>query len=73
MARIEIDKDKVVRLYEKFGTIADVSISMSCSKARVKETLLERGIEIKQHARSKWYKDPFRLNKEFRGGRQDVR
>lgn len=55
---IEIDKDKVVRLYEKFGTMREVSISMCCTPAKVKEVLVEKGIEIKQHDRSDWNKNP---------------
>ena len=70
---VELDKDRVVLLYEKFGTIADVSISMSCSKARVKAILLEKGVEIIQHDRSKWNKDPFKISRECIGGYQYVK
>lgn len=60
MARkaIEIDKDRVVQLYEKYGTMNDVAIRMSCTAIKVKGILVEKGIEIKQHDRSEWNKSP---------------
>jgi hypothetical protein len=46
---IEIDKDRVVELYAKFGTINRTVLSAGCSAAKVKEILIERGVEIKPY------------------------
>lgn len=61
----EIDKDRIVMLYAKFGVMNDVAISMSCSPAKIKNVLVERGIKIKQHRHKTWNKDPFMIDKSF--------
>ena len=46
---IEVDKDNIVRLYKKFGTVNRVILSSGCSAIKVKKILAEKGIEIKPH------------------------
>jgi hypothetical protein len=45
----EIDKDNVVRLYEKFGTMSRTALSAGCDHKKVKQILIEKGIEIKPY------------------------
>ncbi|QLY79206.1 hypothetical protein [Clostridium intestinale] len=42
-----LNKDRVIELYNKYGSMTRTSLSLGCSNATLKKFLIENGIEIK--------------------------
>lgn len=54
MARKIFDEAKVLRLYEKYGTVNGVAMRSCYSTGTVKKILLENGVELKKYIPPRW-------------------
>lgn len=48
------DVDKVVQLYEKYGTLSGVSMRTGYATGTVKKILQEQGVELKKYIPPRW-------------------
>ena len=54
MAKKIYDTEKVVYLYEKYGSLTDVRMRLGYSPNIIKKILLENGVEIKKYVPKRW-------------------
>lgn len=52
--KIEIDVNRAITLYEKYGTLARTALSLDCSPTHLKKVLVNAGVEIKPYKAEKW-------------------
>jgi len=54
MAKKIYDTEKVLYLYEKYGTLTAVHMRLGYAPPTIKKILLENGVELKKHIPVRW-------------------
>ncbi|MFT5872798.1 MAG: hypothetical protein ACI8WT_001735 [Clostridium sp.] len=49
-----IDINRAIELYKKYGSMNRAALSLDCSAIKLKQVLVENGIEIKKYKPAKW-------------------
>lgn len=58
MSKKTIDKENIIRLYKKYGTLSAVALRTGHGAVTVKKVLTEEGIEINKYVPPRWnYKE----------------
>ena len=52
--KIDIDVNRATELYEKYGSMNRAALSLWCSPVKLKQVLVENGIEIKKYKAARW-------------------
>jgi DNA invertase Pin-like site-specific DNA recombinase len=56
--KLFIDKENVIRLYKKYGTLSAVAMRTGHGSLTVKKILVENGIELNKYVPPRWnYKE----------------
>lgn len=54
MYKKTFDVDKILQLYEKYGTLNGVAMRTGYSPASIKKILLKNGVELKKYIPPRW-------------------
>ncbi|MBZ9633044.1 hypothetical protein [Clostridium sp. FP1] len=54
MAKKIYDTEKVLYLYEKYGTLTAVHMRLGYAPRSIKKILLENGVELKRYVPERW-------------------
>lgn len=52
--RANIEVNRAIELYEKYGSLNRAALSLSCSPVTLKKLLIENGVEIKKYTPKHW-------------------
>ena len=52
--KLVIDVDKAIEVYDKYGSMNRAALSLGYSSVKLKQVLVENGVEIKKYKPAKW-------------------
>ena len=52
--KLEIDVVKAIEVYEKYGSMNRAALNLGYSLVKLKQILVENGVEIKKHKPARW-------------------
>lgn len=52
--KLEVDINRAIELYEKYGSMNRAALSLGCSPIKLKQVLLENKVEIKVYKAARW-------------------